>query len=107
MSRHVGLSQWTDCVSSNLPHLSKPQANVLAMWSFGIACTRSSGRTTVATFLALLLALKLASVEQRLYEWCLDAPDKSGTRRAGLDVSGCFVPLLSWIVRLWTGEQIA
>ena len=28
MARHDGLSQWTECVSSNMPHLTKPQATV-------------------------------------------------------------------------------
>jgi hypothetical protein len=107
MARHDGLSQWTDCVSTNLPHLTKPQATVLALWSFGIACTRSCGRSTVATFLALLLREPLANLEQRLYEWCLDAPDKAGKKRTSLDVTLCFVPLLRWIVRLWTSDQIA
>jgi hypothetical protein len=55
-------------VSTNLPHLSKPQAAVLALWSFGIALTRSCGRSIVATFLALLLNQKVATLEQRLYE---------------------------------------
>lgn len=107
MARQDGLSQWTDCVSTNMPHLSKPQATVLALWSFGIACTRSCGRSTVATFLALLLGQKVANIEQRLYEWCLDAPDKAGHKRSALEITTCFVPLLSWIVRLWVGNQIA
>ena len=107
MARHDRLSQWTECVSTNLPHLSKPQATVLALWSFGIACTRSCGRGTVATFLALLLGQKVATIEQRLYEWCLEATDKAGTKRSELQVTRCFVPLLSWIVRLWTTTQIA
>jgi hypothetical protein len=83
-----------------MPHLTKPQATVLALWSFAIACTRSSGRTTVATFLALLLGRKLANLEQRLYEWCLSAKDKAGKKHTSLDVTLCFVPLLGWIVRL-------
>ncbi len=107
MARHDGLSQWTACVSTNMPHLTKPQATVLALWSFGIACTRSCGRGTVATFLALLLREPLANLEQRLYEWCLSAEDKAGKKRSSLDVTTCFVPLLSWIVTLWTAEQIA
>lgn len=107
MARHDGLSQWTDCVSTNMPHLTKPQATLLALWSFGIACTRSCGRSTVATFLALLLGLKLANLEQRLYEWCLEAKDKAGVKRTALDLTTCFVPLLCWIVQLWTGTQIA
>jgi len=94
-------------VSTNLAHLTKPQATVLALWSFGIATTRSCGRSTVATFLALLLQQPLANLEQRLYEWCLDATDKAGTKRTELDLSTCFVPLLRWIVRLWSCQQIA
>ena len=107
MARDDQLLQWTDSVSTNLPHLSMPQARLLAWWSYGIAFTRSCGRGTVATFLALLLDLKLANVEQRLYEWCKDAPDKAGHKRQDLDVSTCFVPLLRWIVRLWSGTQLA
>src|SRR5687768_10565479 len=67
MSRHHGLSEWTELVSTHMPHLSVPQARVLALWSYGIALTRSCGRLTVATFLALLLGQKVATVEQRLY----------------------------------------
>lgn len=107
MTRHDPLAQWTACVSTNMPHLTKPQATVLALWSFGIACTRSCGRGTVATFLALLLNEPLANLEQRLYEWCCPAEHKAGTKRRSLDVTGCFVPLLRWIVALWDSDQIA
>ncbi len=107
MSRHDPLSEWTTCVSTNLPHLTVPQARRLAWWSFGIAHTRSCGRLTVATFLALLLHAKVANLEQRLYEWCLDASAKAGTQRQSLDVTACFVPLLSWIVRVWQGTHLA
>ncbi len=107
MSRHDQLSEWTTTVSTNLPHLTKPQAVVLALWSFGIAFTRSCGRRTVATFLALLQARTVDSVEQRLYEWCLDAPAKAGAKRQALDVTTCFCPLLAWVVRLWASDQLA
>ena len=50
MSRQPGLSEWIDLVSTHMPHLSVPQARVLALWSYGIALTRSCGRLTVATF---------------------------------------------------------
>lgn len=94
------------CVN-HYAHLTKPQATVLALWSFGIACTRACGRLTVATFLALLLGQKVANLEQRLYEWCLDASDKAGAKRTDLDVMTCFVLVLAWIIRLWTTTQIA
>jgi hypothetical protein len=107
MSRHGGLLSWTAMVSTYMPHLSQPQARVLALWSYGIAMTRSCGRLTVATFLALLLGQKVATVEQRLYEWCCEASQKTGAKRQALEVTTCFVPLLSWIIALWTGTQLA
>jgi len=107
MSRHGGLLSWTAMVSTQMPHLSQPQARVLAWWSYGIVMTRSCGRLTVATFLALLLGRKVATVEQRLYEWCCEASHKAGAKRQTLEVPSCFVPLLCWIVSLWTGTQLA
>jgi hypothetical protein len=107
VSRQDGLSLWMRNVSSHMPHLSKPQATVLALWSYGIAIMRTCGRCTVAQFVSQLLEQPDATVEQRLREWCYDAPDKRGKRRRELDVSTCFVPLLQWIVRLWTTTRIA
>ena len=107
MSRQDGLSTWTQELSNRMPHLSKSQVVVLAMFSFGIALTRSCGRSTVATFLAMLLGTNEDAIEQRLQEWCCDAKDKSGEKRRDLDVTICFVPLLCWVVALWTSTAIA
>lgn len=107
MSRHSGLSEWTAELSNRMPHLTKPQAVVLSMWSYGMAVTQTCGRRTVAVFLALLLGQKQGTVEQRLREWCYDAKDKRGNKRQTLDVTSCFVPLLGWIVSLWTGTSMA
>jgi hypothetical protein len=107
MSRQGGLSEWTAEMSNRMPHLTKPQAVVLAMWSYGIALTHSCGRRTVVVFLALLLGQKRGSVEQRLRAWCYDTKDKRGEKRQALDVSTCFGPLLCWVVSLWTGTAIA
>jgi hypothetical protein len=90
-----------------MSHLSVPQARALALWSYGIALTRSCGRLTVATFLALLLRQKVAAVEQRLYEWCCVAPHKAGGKRQTLAVTPCFVPLRRWVVALWSGAPLA
>src|SRR5215213_7428878 len=91
MSRQPGLSEWIELVSTHMPHLSVPQARVLAVWSYGIALTRSCGRLTVATFLALLIGQKVATVEQRLYEWCCDTSHTAGAKRQTLDVTTCCV----------------
>lgn len=107
MSRPTLLSQWTACVSKNMPSLSVSQVRVLAWWSFGIAMTGSCGRYTVATFLAQLCQEKVSNVEQRLYDWCQDAKDKSGQKRQEVALTTCQVALLAWIVRLWVGKQLA
>ena len=106
-SRQPGLSAWTALVSPHMPHLSVPQARVLALWRYGIARTRSCGRLTVATFLALLMGQQVATGEQRLYAWCGDTPHKAGGKRHMLDVTPCFLPLRGWIVALWSGTQLA
>ncbi len=107
MSRQNKLSEWTRELSNRMPHLSKPQVVVLAMLSFGIALTRSCGRCTVAAFLTMLLGKKEDAVERRLREWCCDAKDKRGKKRRDLDVTTCFVPLLCWVIALWTGTAMA
>jgi hypothetical protein len=37
------LREWTRKVIEKMPNLTKPQAVVLAMWTFGIVMTQSSG----------------------------------------------------------------
>ena len=56
--------------------------------------TQSSGLTTVCVFLAELLGKKENTLPQQLHEWYRDAEDKTKTRRATLDVTSCFSPLL-------------
>jgi hypothetical protein len=92
MSRHGGLLSWPAMVSTSMPHLSQPQARVLALWRDGIAMPRSCGRRTVATLLALRLGQKVATVEQRFEEWCCEASQKTGAKRQALEVTTCFVP---------------
>ena len=106
MRIHPSLKSWVGTVTRKMPHLSKPQAKVLAMWSFGIAITQSSGLTTVSIFLAKLLAIKENTVRQRLREWLRDGEDKKGDRRKAIDVTSCFAPLLCWILSQWQpGEK--
>lgn len=105
--RHPGLSAWEAVVSSAFPHLSRSFARGLAWWSFGIAQTRGGGRRTIATWFAFVLGQSVNTIEQRLYEWCIEAAHKAGTQRQTLDVTTCFAPLLAWVLRLWTGTQLA
>jgi hypothetical protein len=103
------LGSWTKTVQEHLAVLSKPQAVVLAMWSFAIVVTQSCGLTTVTVFLAELLQCKEDAMRQRLREWYRDEADKKGEKRQALDVSRCFAPLLRWVLCWWPadGKRIA
>ena len=105
MTGKTGLNSWLEIVSHHMPHLSKPQAVVLAMWSFGMVVTKSCGLTTVSVFIATLLGQKEGTVRQRLREWYKDAEDKKGSQREELEVSSCFVPLLSWVLSWWSSGE--
>lgn len=58
MSHREALSQWQETVSRHLPHLSKPQALVLACWSYAMIVSQSCGSTTGAYWLSELLGGK-------------------------------------------------
>jgi hypothetical protein len=110
MSRRAALYRWTDEVTTAFPHLSQPQATVLALWSFGMVLARSCALTTVALFLARLLGRHPPTPQQRLREFYQEASAKAGSQRGGkrcaLDVTLCFAPLLRWVLRGWTGRQL-
>jgi Transposase DDE domain len=99
------VSQWTATVSRQLPHLSRPQASVLALWSLGIVLTRSCGLSQVSVLLALLLGQQEETLRQRLREWYYPAQDKAGKQRCTLEVATCFAPLLGWVLAWWPDEQ--
>ncbi len=100
-----GLSQWVAQVSKHFAHLSQPQATVLGQYSFGMAATQSSGRSSVALFLAVLLGQREAAVKERLQDWCKDAADKAGPQRREVDVATCFTPLLQWVLQWWATDE--
>ena len=104
MPRHKGLSQWQQLVSTRLPHLSAPQATVLALWSFGIVLAQSCGLTTVVVMLSYLLDISPSSLRERLRDWYRDGKDKRGAKRGSkrrsLDVKSCFPHLLRWVIAL-------
>src|SRR6266516_3547320 len=92
------LSQWERMVSMHLPHLSRPQARVLAVWSFGMVLAKSCGIISVVTILAPLLKESESTLRQRLREWSYPSKRKKGTHRQTLEVSQCFAPLLGWVL---------
>lgn len=106
MPRRDGLYQWTAEVTSAFPHLSKPQATVLALYAYGAVLARTCALSAVAAMLAAVQQRKANTVRQRLREFYQEADAKAGDRRRQLDVAACFAPLLGWVLRHWPGGQL-
>lgn len=101
------LDQWAMTVSEHFPELSKPQATVLALWSFGMTSVKSCALTTVMLFLSTLLKFKENTMRQRLREWCYSTKDKRGNKRVDIEVQSCFPFLMRWVMDWWQGIQVA
>src|SRR3989442_6161592 len=103
----ASFDQWLGTIMHHLSHLSKPQATVLALWSFGMVLARSCALTAVSHMLATGMKRKEQTVRQQLREWYYDTPRKRGPKRQALPVETCFAPLLGWVVSWWQGTQLA
>jgi hypothetical protein len=91
------LKQWYETVAQHMPHLSKPQAFVLALWSLGMVIARSC-------FLAKPLGVKENALRERLRDFYREASAKKGEKRVELCAESCFAPLLRWILSCWVGN---
>ena len=107
MSCHPRVTEWTAMIQTHLPHLTKPPATVLALWSLGMVLARSCALTAVSAFLGMWLGRTENTVRQQWREFCYEATAKRGTTRTALTVETCFEPLLAWVVCLWQGTQLA
>jgi hypothetical protein len=107
MSCRNAVYQWTAVVTTHLPHLSKPQATGLALWSVGMVLARSCALSAVATLLAVGVERKAHPVRQQLREFCYEAQAQRGAKRRALEVESCFAPLLGWVWKWWEGQQLA
>ena len=103
----AGFDQWQTTIMHHLSPLSKPQATVLALWSFGMVLARSCALTAVSHLLAKGMKRKEQTVRQQLREWYYDTPRKRGPKRQALRVETCFAPLLGWVVSGWQGTPLA
>jgi hypothetical protein len=86
-------------------HLSGTQITVLALWSYGIVLAKTCGLSSVAMALASDFGEKESNFRQRLREWYWDKEDKQGKKRVDWEVSQSFVPLLKWILALWSSNE--
>ena len=107
MTRHNGLNSWTREVTAAFPCLSRPQATVLALYSFGAILADRCGLTSVAMMLATVLGVGYLTIRSRLQEFYQPASAKSGARRRELDVTICFAPLIAWVLKGWRSNQLA
>jgi hypothetical protein len=69
MSCHPRVTEWTTIIHTHLPHVTKPQVTVLALWSLGMVLARSCALTAVSAFLATWLHRKEDAVRQPLREF--------------------------------------
>jgi Transposase DDE domain len=107
MPRHKPLDAWTDQVIDAFPNLHRPQATVLALYSFGMILAQRCGLNSVVAALVPLLGVGFLTLRSRLQEFYQPAQAKSGTRRAALDVTTCFAPLLAWTLKGWPSKRLA
>jgi hypothetical protein len=103
----AGFDQWLTTIMQHLSHLSKPQAPVLALWSFGMVLARSCALSAVSHLLATGRRRKEPTVRQRLREWYYEGPRKRGAQRQALRGETCFPILLGWVVSWGHGTQLA
>jgi hypothetical protein len=99
--------QWTAVVHMHLPHLSKPQATVLALWSLGMVVAQSCALTAVSFLLADWLGRRSNTVRQQLREFVYDQDAKRGAQRQAVVARSCFRPLLAWVLHGYQGRQLA
>src|SRR5881392_2214279 len=107
MTRHPPLDQWIAQVAAAFPQLSRPQATVLALYSFGMILAQRCGLHSVVTVLVPLLGVGFHTLRSRLQEFYQPAAAQSGRHRDQLDVTTGFAPLLAWILQGWQSTGLA
>jgi len=107
MARPQPLDQWTDHVRTAFPNLSRPQATVWALYSFGRIRAQRWGLNRVVTALVPVLCVGFPTLRSRLQEFSQPADAKSGQRRDQLDVTTCFAPLRAGVLQGWQSTRLA
>lgn len=92
-------------LAEHFPQLRPSQQRGLAVWVYGTILAGSACQTAVVV--ALLGIAKFYTLRQSLREWLFDGTDKAAPCQTEVDVTGCFVPLLRWILSWWQGRGIA
>jgi len=98
-------------LASHFPGLSPVFVALLALWSFGMILGRCCGLSTVSLYLARWSGQADNTTRQRLREFYQEAPAKAGAKRGvkrrDFAVTGCFLPLLRWVLTFWSCPRLA
>jgi hypothetical protein len=92
-------------VGEMLPSLSKAEAQVLGLLSFGILLFNGCGISRLSRGLAKLEQVPAGRLRQRLREFCYEAEAKRGNKRREVKVEACFADLLRAVLRGWQGKK--
>lgn len=96
MPHTTAFYDWTARVHTLFDALKPHHRRTLAEYSFGMVLGCCCGLTSVATYLAAFLAVKVATLRQRLRELYQPAVAQRGTARSEFDATRCFGPLVRW-----------
>ena len=88
----AGFDQWLRTIMQHLPHLSKPQATVLALWSFGMVLARSCALTAVSHLLAKGLQAQGADRTAAAARMVLRHPTQAGRQAPSTPRRDLFCP---------------
>jgi hypothetical protein len=88
-----------------LPSLSKAEANVLGLLTYGILMLDECGITGLSHGLAKIEQVPAKRQRQRLREFYYEAEAKRGKKRREVDVQRCFPDLLRGVLQGWEGKK--
>jgi Transposase DDE domain len=92
-------------VAEMLPSLSKAEAMVLGLLSFGILILDGCGITRLSNGLAKIEQVPAGRLRQRLREFYYEAEAKRGKKRREVNVQVCFADLLRAVLQGWQGKK--
>jgi hypothetical protein len=97
--------QLESALEHRLPHLRPAQRAGLAVWVLGAIVAGSACQNAVLAALEPLGYARHAT-RQRLREWTYDGADRLAPCATTLEVEGCFVWLLRWVLSWWGSETL-
>jgi hypothetical protein len=92
-------------VEALLPHLRPAQQRGLALWVAGLLEAKSGCEQAILSALEPL-GLPAHATRAALRDWLYDGADRAAPCAIGLEVEGCFAPLLGWVLAWWVGDTL-